>query len=88
MRPLNSSPRRHFYEYGGATVIVSQPTAGTLMDGLVRVKFTCKIHPSNGAPVQEVAVWSFYPFLAAAEAMKIYEKRNPKKQAEDGNPRN
>lgn len=74
------SPVRHSYEFGSATIIVFSHS-GTILDGLIKVKFSCHIHPADGSDVRVVPVWTFYPFLAANSALKAYEKqRNNEKK--------
>lgn len=70
---------RHTYEFGRATVVV-RSHSGTLLDGLVKVKFYCQIHPTDGGPVREISVWSFYPFLAASKALEIYNTKQDKNE--------
>ena len=65
---------RHTYEFGSATIIVVSHS-GTALDGLVKVKFACHVHPTDGGEVRKISVRTFYPFLAASKALEIFEKQ-------------
>ena len=77
---MRESTRRHRYEFGPATIFVYEPSSGTDLDGLVKVKFYCQVHPTDGGPVREISVWSFYPFLAASKALEIYNTKQDKNE--------
>lgn len=64
--------RKRRFEFGNATVFVLSP-GGRIFDGIIREEFICKIHPVQGG-VCEMRVKAFYPFLAASEAMDIYNE--------------
>lgn len=56
--------------YDGVTVIAK---AGSLPDGVCPATFTCKVIPGQGEPVT-IEVRSYYPFLAAQQAYRIYKE--------------
>ena len=79
MRERNASTSKHRYEFGTATVFVYSPATG-IFDGLIRANFRCAVHPVGGGPVATMEIRTFYAFMAANEAMRIY-----KQPQEDGN---
>lgn len=81
---MRESTRRHRYEFGPATIFVYEPSSGTDLDGLVKVKFSCHVHPADGSHVRYFPVWTFYPFLAANEALEEYNKQRQQEMQQDG----
>lgn len=72
MRHHSSATRAHRYELGRATVFVKASSTGVL-DGLIRCKFMCQVHPVGGGPVYECEVMAFFDWHAANIALEKYE---------------
>lgn len=72
MRAGNGTkPKRH--EYGCCTVFV-RPSATGVLDGLIRCRFFCEVHPAGGGPVQQFDVMEFYEWRAASRALELYKQ--------------
>ena len=72
MRERNSASRRRF-ECANATVIVVPPIT-TILDGLIRGKFHCSVHPADGGPVRAFDVMAFFSWEACNLALELYKK--------------
>lgn len=72
MRQRQSAARRTF-ECANATVIVSLPIT-TILDGIIRGKFTCSVHPVDGGPVKTFDVMAFFAWDACNKALDLYKK--------------
>jgi hypothetical protein len=72
MRQRNSAARRRF-EYAAATVIVCPPIT-TILDGIIRGRFSCQVHPVGGGEVKTFDVWAFFSWEAANIAIERYKE--------------
>ena len=72
MRQRNKT--RRVYEFKDATVIVNLPLTA-ILDGIVRSRFSCEVHPANGGEVKSSQdIRAFYSWQAANIALEIYRE--------------